>query len=535
MTQDRIVRIRPAVALAVAIALLSLGAAITYFLIHGREPSAAGPSARSGPAASPPAATAPAVTGGEAPGQTHGDNRLPDVPVPISEEAIARAGIRTAVVTAAGGTSEIRLPGIVEPNAYKQVNVTPFLSGRVTQVSADLGAHVRRGQQIAQIYSPELAEAQTKYVAARAMLEAHDRELQRTEKLVEIGAASRQELERAHAEHTSQSADLEAARSRLLLLGIPADTIAGLSAGKSIGSTASIFAPLDGVVTERVANVGLNVDPSTKLFGIVDLATVWVVADVYEKDLPRVQLGASVTTTTAAYPDRLLEGRISYIDPQVNATTRTAKVRIEVANTRGDLRLGMYATVLIRTAAAGAAVVVPRTAIQQVGDRQLVYLKSSNPGIFVEREIETVRSSGDRVEVRSGLQPGDTVVTDGSFFVRAERERLGLRSPGASATAGRETAATRPSMPSDVSSARVEITEKGFEPSSLKVRAGIPARVTFVRLTDKTCGKDVVFPSMDIRRQLPLKQPVVVEFTPQRGEIEFACGMNMLKGTIVVE
>jgi RND family efflux transporter MFP subunit len=476
------------------------------------------------------------VTGGETPGHIHREDRLPDVLVPIGEEAVARAGIKTTVVTATAGTSEIRLPGVVEPNAYKQVSVTPLVSGRVTQVSAELGAHVKRGQPIAQLYSPELAEAQTKYVAARAMLEAHDRELQRTQKLVEIGAASRQELERAHAEHTSQSADLEAARSRLLLLGIPAATITEMSAGRSVGSTATIFAPLDGVVTERLANVGLNVDPSTKLFGIVDLATVWIVADVYEKDLPRVPLGAVVTTTTAAYPDQPVEGRVSYIDPQVSATTRTAKVRIEVANPRGALRLGMYATVLVRAAASGTAVSIPRSAIQQVGERQLVYLKSSTPGVFVEREIDTVRTSGDRVEVPSGLQPGDTIVTDGSFFVRAERERLGLRSPAASARPVREeTAATRPSVSSAVSSARVEITEKGFEPSSLKLRAGVPARVTFVRVTDKTCGKDVVFPSIDIRRQLPLNQPVVIEFTPQHGQIEFACGMNMLKGTIVVE
>jgi hypothetical protein len=289
------------------------------------------------------------------------------------------------------------------------------------------------------------------------------------------------------------------------------------------------------VVTERLANVGLNVDPSTKLFAIVDLSTVWVVADVSEKDLPRVPLGASATITTAAFPDRLLEGRVSYIDPQVSASTRTAKVRIEVANRGGDLRLGMYATVLIHTAPAGASIFIPRSAIQQVGERQVVYLKSQNPGMFIEREIDSLRSSGDQVEVRSGVQPGDTIVTDGSFFVRAERERLGLRPAGSSTQDRRNTAATPPSMAVDASNARIQVTERGFEPSSLKVRAGVPAHLTFVRTTDKTCGKDVVFPSMNIRRELPLNQPVVVEFTPQRGDIEFACGMNMLKGTIVVE
>ena len=534
MTEENVLRIRPAVAAALTIALLSIGAAAAYLWTHGRTPS--GAPASSIPATSaPPAANSPAAPGGGARGDSNRDARLPDVVVPISEEEIARAGIRTAVVAAGQGTVEIRLPGEIEANAYKQVNVTPLVSGRVTQVSAELGAHVKRGQSIAQVYSPELAEAQTRYVAARAMLDAHDRELQRTEKLVAIGAASQQELERAHAAHTSQVADLEAARSRLLLLGIPAATIAGLSAGKSAGSTAAIVAPLDGVVTERLANVGLNVDPSTKLFAIVDLSTVWVVADVSEKDLPRVPLGASATITTAAFPDRLLEGRVSYIDPQVSASTRTAKVRIEVANRGGDLRLGMYATVLIHTAPAGASIFIPRSAIQQVGERQVVYLKSQNPGMFIEREIDSLRSSGDQVEVRSGVQPGDTIVTDGSFFVRAERERLGLRPAGSSTQDRRNTAATPPSMAVDASNARIQVTERGFEPSSLKVRAGVPAHLTFVRTTDKTCGKDVVFPSMNIRRELPLNQPVVVEFTPQRGDIEFACGMNMLKGTIVVE
>jgi RND family efflux transporter MFP subunit len=304
------------------------------------------------------------------------------------------------------------------------------VSGRVTRVFTELGAHVRRAQPLAEVYSPELAEAQTKYVAARAMLEAHDRELQRTEKLVAIGAASRQELERAHADHTAQLAGVEAARSRLLLLGLPAETVDSLNMGKSVGATATIVAPLDGVITERLANVGLNVDPSTKLFSVVDLASVWVVADVYEKDLSRVTVGASATITTAAYPDQRLSGRVSYIDPQVSSSTRTAKIRVEVANSHGDLRLGMYATVLIR-ATPGTAILIPQSAVQQVGDRQVVYLKSQETGTFIEREVTTAHASGDRVEVGSGLAAGDTIVVDGSFFVRAERERLGLRQPSA--------------------------------------------------------------------------------------------------------
>jgi Cu(I)/Ag(I) efflux system membrane fusion protein len=167
------------------------------------------------------------------------------------------------------------------------------------------------------------------------------------------------------------------------------------------------------------------------LFTVVDLSTVWVVADVYERDLSRVRVGSEAAITTQAYPDTTLRGRVSYIDPQVNAATRTAKVRIEVANPRGDLRLGMFADVVIATGEATAKAMIPRASIQQVGSRSVVYVADpQQPGRFVERAVVLGASSGQQVEVVSGLRPGDVVVAEGSFFVRAERERLGATSGG---------------------------------------------------------------------------------------------------------
>ena len=164
--------------------------------------------------------------------------------------------------------------------------MTPLVAGRVTNVGPALGDRVCRGQTLAEIYSPALAEAQTRYVSAQAMLDAHDRELTRTQKLVEVGAASRQELERIHAEHAAQSAAVQSARSQLELLGLSASTLDSLTPGSKISATTTVPAPDHGVVTERATNVGLNVDPATKLFTVVDLSTVWVVADVYERISP---------------------------------------------------------------------------------------------------------------------------------------------------------------------------------------------------------------------------------------------------------
>jgi RND family efflux transporter MFP subunit len=420
MTIDTRVTMHKGAAALVAIGLLAAGAGATYLMMRSQAgrgegvadaPPPAG--ARQSPGASVAAPRAP----------------LPDIVVPLGQSAVERAGIVvTPVGRATSAATEIRLPGVVEPNAYRQVLVTPLVAGRVTAVGSALGDRVRLGQMMAEIYSPGLAEAQTRYVAAQAMLAAHDRELQRTEKLVEIGAASRQELENVHAEHAAQTAAVQSARSELELLGLSASALERLSSGQAISATTTVPAPMDGVVTEREANVGLNVDPAMSLFTVVDLSTVWVVADVYETDLSRVRVGHEAAITTTAYPDTTLRGRISYIDPQVSAATRTARVRVEVANPRGELKLGMYADVAVTGASVTAAPAVPRRAVQNVGDRTVVYLANpGEPGTFVEREVRLGRTAGEQVEVTSGVEPGDLVVTDGSFFVRAERERLGLR------------------------------------------------------------------------------------------------------------
>ena len=163
---------------------------------------------------------------------------------------------------------------------------------------------------------------------------------------------------------------------------------------------------------------------------------MWIVAELYEKDFSRVRVGSPATVTTTAYPDLALQGRVSYIDPQVSAQTRTAKLRVEVPNPRNELRLGMYADVQVSGVGGSAVTVIPRTAVQTVADRQVVYLADpKQPERFTEREVRLGPTTGEQVEVMSGVEAGDSIVTEGSFFLRAERERLGLRpnaAPGAS-------------------------------------------------------------------------------------------------------
>jgi len=426
-TDSRVTLRWPAVA-AAAIALLAVGAGSAYLLLQKFSGSDQRMQDTARSASAPPAPEAPqSGASGEKPARAP----MPDVVVTVSMEAMKRAGIEAVtVVRSAAGSSTVRIPGTVEPNAYKQVIVTPLVSGRVTRVLAELGDQVKRGQTLLQVFSPELADAQTKYLSAKAELEAHEQELARTSKLLVLGAASQQEAERLHAEHAAKLAGVQSLRSRLVLLGMPVASIDALSPGGEVQSTIDVPAPIDGVVTERAANIGLNVDTATKAFTVVDLSSVWVVGALYERDWSRVRVGSGASVTTSAGSGLARQGRVSYIDPQVNAETRTARVRVEVPNPRQELRLGMYADIEVAATGNRQVVMVPRSAVQNVGDRQVVYAANpSEPGTFTEREVHLGNASGEQVEVVSGVQPGDQVVFKGSFFVRAERERLGLRTP----------------------------------------------------------------------------------------------------------
>jgi RND family efflux transporter MFP subunit len=139
-------------------------------------------------------------------------------------------------------------------------------------------------------------------------------------------------------------------------------------------------------------------------------------------------VGSPATVTAAPYPGLTLKGQVNYIDPQVQEETRTAKLRVEIPNPGAQLRLGMYVDVGVVEESTSAAVLVPKTAVQVVGAQSVVYVASTGtPGRFVERKVELGDTSGDQVSVLRGLQPGERVVTDGAFFLRAERERTSER------------------------------------------------------------------------------------------------------------
>jgi RND family efflux transporter MFP subunit len=344
--------------------------------------------------------------------------------VVLSPETVSRVGIKTALAEVVASHTTIQLPGTVTADAYREVKVVPVVEGIVTKVHVELGAAVKRGAALATLFSPELAEAQTKYLSMCAMLVADHQKLQRTQQLVAMGAASRQELEAITAVHTSHATEVEAARQRLLLLGLSRTHVEPLTNASQIVSDVTVSAPSTGVITSRTANLGQVVSLGQELFVVTNLSQLWVIGDLYEQDFQTVRVGSEAVLTTPAYSTLTLRGRVTYIDPRVDPQTRTAKVRVEVPNPEGRLRLGMYVTLAFTTPSDERTVVIPRAAVQTIGERQVVFVPAQDEeGKFLSRYVQVGPLRGDLVTIHSGVQPGEVVVTEGSFFLRAEMLR----------------------------------------------------------------------------------------------------------------
>ena len=273
------------------------------------------------------------------------------------------------------------------------------------------------------ISSTELANAQGEYLKMSAEFEEHEKAHHRTAALVEIGAASREDLEQHKARLESMRALLASQRQQLIQLGMTAQEVEALKSPEQVNSTLRVVAPVSGTVISRTVNSGEVVATGKELFRVADLSSVWVIGQVYEKDLASVREGTAAAVTTPAYSGKSFNGRVSYIDPRIDPQTRTAQVRIEVSNPGEMLKIGMYVDVVLGGPAppgTGSAVMVPKAAVQMVGSKQVVFVATDQPGVFIQRDITAGPESNGQVLVYSGVSAGERVVTEGSFLLRAE-------------------------------------------------------------------------------------------------------------------
>lgn len=312
--------------------------------------------------------------------------------------------------------------GVVQANTYKETPVVSLVGGIVRAVNAQLGQNVKRGQTLAVVFSNELADAQSRYLTAVATLDEHHRHHVRTAKLVEIGAASRQDLETATSQYREAESNVANLRQKLLLLGMSAQRINSLNSTSQISSEVSVSSPSSGTLTSRTANPGEVIEANKELMRVTDLSTVWVVGQVYEKDLATIRVGSGANITSDAYAGRIFRGRLSYVDPRIDPATRTAQVRIELANPGQVLKIGMYVNVAFGTlgVAEKTAPVLSKDAVQTIGNQQVVFVATNKPDEFLLRPVRLGPESGGLISVLEGLTTGERVVTQGSFLLRAE-------------------------------------------------------------------------------------------------------------------
>ena len=312
--------------------------------------------------------------------------------------------------------------GVVQANSYKETPVVSLVGGIVRSVSAELGQSVKRGQRVAVIFSNELADVQARYLTAVAVLDEHHRHHMRTMKLAEIGAASRQELEMATSQLRDAESNVANLRQKLVLLGLSAQRIDSLNSTSQVSSEVNVTAPNTGTITSRSVNSGEVIEANKELMRVTDLSTVWVVGQVYEKDLATVRVGSGANVTSEAYPGQVFRGRVTYVDPKIDPATRTAQVRIELANPGQMFKIGMYVNVGFATLGAAEKTMptVPKDAVQAIGNQQFVFVATDKPDVFLLGPVRVGVESNGLYPVIEGVNVGDRIVTQGSFLLRAE-------------------------------------------------------------------------------------------------------------------
>jgi len=343
----------------------------------------------------------------------------------LSDAALQAAGIEVVPVSREAFHPHLLASGVIRPVASKSVQVRARAAGRVVAVIAEVGDRVSAGGTLATIEGSEVTAALARHRTAAGRLEAARRALLRAEKLLVLQAISRSEVDLRQAEAEATAAEAAAARQELLRLGLEPGAVA---ADSERLVAFPVTSPMAGVVLARNVSPGLLVEREATLFEIANLAQVWAVADVYQRDLGQVRDQGDVEVKTEAYPDTVFSGRIALIEPALDEISRTAHVRVVLDNPSGRLRPGLFVTVAVplHGATEVEATAVPDEALQRISGLPVVFVERE-AGLFELRPVETGREAHGLVEIRSGLKQGEKVVVRGAFVLKSEllKETIG--------------------------------------------------------------------------------------------------------------
>jgi Cu(I)/Ag(I) efflux system membrane fusion protein len=473
-------------------------------------------------------------------------------PVTASEEGLVQIdpvtmqniGVRTAIVEVASLAQTVRTTGRFEANQQGLSAVSPKIGGWVEQLFVDYeGARVRKGQPLLTIYSPELVSTQEEYLLA----------LRHAERLGGTPDAERL---------------VEAARRRLAYWDITDTQIARLKETGEPEKTVTLYAPSSGTVTMKDVVEGQQIMPGMTLLELSDLSRLWLMVDVYEQDLGWVKVGTAAQIEMPYSPGQSVTGKIDYLYDVLDPETRTLKARVTLPNPGLQLKPGMYATVTLTGGQTEALPVAPEEALIRTGDRAVVVVALGAGRFRPVVVLPGIQTQG-RTQILSGLTGGEEIVTSAQFLIDSEAklksavgamlgghnhgapagEPTGTPAPAAAPPGAQPGAADHSKMDhsSQAAPARarlvggtqvidVTVSPAGYAPKAITLKAGVPARLVFTRTADGGCTDQVQIPAFGIKATaLPVGQPVAFDVTPREdGTFTFACGMDMVKGTIVV-
>lgn len=321
--------------------------------------------------------------------------------VKIDPQRLQLFGIHTQKIEQRNLNKIIRAVGIVSADERKIVNIQTKFSGWIVDLYINFtNQTIRKGDPLYSIYSPSLLATQEEYLIAKK--------------------GSQSQMRGTFAEEYSQTNKklFESAKQRLELLDIPQEEIERLDRQGTPMRTLTVNSPIHGIVLEKRAFKGMNVEPGMNTLVVADLSTVWILADIFEQDISLIQMGQKATFTLNAFPGRVFVGQVDFINFVLDAATRTTKVRLDFKNPDFLLKPGMYGAVEL-VVSLGSKLAVPEEAVIDTGERKIVFIEK-DPGLYLPREIQVGSKADGYYQVLNGLSEGEVVVTSAQFLIDSE-------------------------------------------------------------------------------------------------------------------
>jgi cobalt-zinc-cadmium efflux system membrane fusion protein len=318
----------------------------------------------------------------------------------------------------------LRIPGSIQVDEQRMAKIGAPVTGRITDIDAVLGQHVKQGQALATLNSTELAQNQLVYIKALQQIDLQSKAVERAKVLLEADVISKAEVQRRESELSAAKADLNAASDQLQVLGMTSQGVAKLLKTSQMHSFSTVTARISGTVISRKINLGQVVQPADELFIVADLSKVYAVAEVPERQIDLIEKGQEVDILIPSINEKPIKGKLVYVSDIVNPETRTVMVRSELSNLKREIKPDMLVSMLVQSKPI-AKLSVPVKSIVRQNDKNYVFVQIS-ANKYRMREVEVGDDFNGMLAITSGVEESEIIVTDGAFHLNNERKRKEL-------------------------------------------------------------------------------------------------------------